>query len=90
MGFIQDERVKSVSLRGRAGVEELELNAGARAQESSVKCRRFDTLCEAGLGGNTPEDEMTVFPEFLEEVRKRMAPSGVNISMFDHPRLEKV
>src|SRR5207249_1546292 len=28
MGFVQDERLESVSLRGRVVVEELELNAG--------------------------------------------------------------
>ena len=46
--------------------------------------------CEAGLGGNTPEDEMQVFPEFLRKIRKRMAPWGVTIPMFDHPRLGTV
>src|SRR5437879_1477966 len=31
-----------------------------------------------------------VFPEFLKKIRKRMAPWGVSIPMFDHPRLGKV
>ena len=35
MGFVQDERVESVALRGRVVVEELELNAGARADDLS-------------------------------------------------------
>jgi hypothetical protein len=46
--------------------------------------------CAAGLGGSTPEDEMRIFPEFLAKLRKRMAPWGVNIPLFDHPRLGKV
>jgi hypothetical protein len=46
--------------------------------------------CAAGLGGSTPEDEMRIFPEFLKKLRKRMAPWGVNIPLFDHPRLGKV
>ena len=46
--------------------------------------------CAAGLGGSTPEDEMQVFPAFLAKIRKRMAPYGVNIRLFDHPRLGKV
>ena len=46
--------------------------------------------CAAGLGGSTPEDEMQVFPAFLAKIRARMAPYGVNIRLFDHPRLGKV
>ncbi len=46
--------------------------------------------CEAGLGGSTPEDEMRVFPDFLRKIRKRMAPWGVTIPLFDHPRLGRV
>ncbi|HEV8439064.1 MAG TPA: hypothetical protein VGT40_13285 [Methylomirabilota bacterium] len=46
--------------------------------------------CEAGLGGSAPEDEMRVFPEFLGKIRKRMAPWGVTIPFFDHPRLGRV
>jgi hypothetical protein len=33
---------------------------------------------------------MRVFPEFLRKIRARMAPWGVKIPMFDHPRLGKV
>jgi hypothetical protein len=33
---------------------------------------------------------MRVFPEFLGKIRKRMAPWGVNIPFFDHPRLGRV
>ena len=46
--------------------------------------------CDAGLSGSTPEDEMAVFPEFLKKIRKRMAPYGVKLPLFDHPRLGKV
>jgi hypothetical protein len=46
--------------------------------------------CEAGLGGNTPEDEMAVFPKFLAKIRARMAPWGVVIPFFEHPRLGRV
>jgi hypothetical protein len=46
--------------------------------------------CAAGLGGSTPEDEMAVFPDFLKKLRKRMAPYGVTLPLFDHPRLGKV
>ncbi|HEY3042746.1 MAG TPA: hypothetical protein VGJ39_01900 [Vicinamibacterales bacterium] len=38
----------------------------------------------------TMRDEMTVFPEFLKKIRKRMAPWRVNIPMFHPPRLGKV
>lgn len=43
--------------------------------------------CEAGLGGNTPEDEMKVFPDFVKKIRARMAPWGVELPLFHHPRL---
>jgi hypothetical protein len=33
---------------------------------------------------------MRVFPDFLKKIRKRMAPWGVGIPMFDHPRLGQV
>jgi hypothetical protein len=46
--------------------------------------------CEAGLGGSTPEDEMRVFPQFLEKIRARMAPWGVTLPLYDHPRLGKI
>ena len=46
--------------------------------------------CAAGLGGSTPEDEMRVFPAFLRKIRKRMAPWGVTIPRFEHPRLGSV
>ncbi len=46
--------------------------------------------CAAGLGGSTPEDEMRIFPAFLAKIRTRMAPYGVKIRLFDHPRLGKV
>ena len=61
---------------------------GGSATPAEIDADRIS--CEAGLGGNTPEDEMQVFPEFLRKIRKRMAPWGVNIPMFDHPRLGKV
>src|SRR5881397_1664526 len=61
---------------------------GGSATPAEIDADRIS--CEAGLGGNTPEDEMQVFPEFLNKIRKRMAPWGVNIPMFDHPRLGKV
>lgn len=43
--------------------------------------------CAAGLGGNTPEDEMQIFPQFVAKIRKRMAPWGVNLPEFSHPKL---
>jgi len=46
--------------------------------------------CAAGLGGSTPEDEMRVFPAFLRKIRTRMAPWGVTIPLFKHPRLGSV
>ncbi len=46
--------------------------------------------CEAGLGGTTPEDEMRVVPQFIKKIRARMAPWGVSLPMFDHPKLGKV
>ena len=61
---------------------------GGSATPAEIDADRIS--CEAGLGGNTPEDEMRVFPEFLRKIRQRMAPWGVNIPMFDHPRLGKV
>jgi hypothetical protein len=33
---------------------------------------------------------MAVFPEFLRKIRARMAPYGVTLPLFDHPRLGKV
>jgi len=33
---------------------------------------------------------MQIFPGFLAKIRKRMAPWGVKIPMFDHPRLGTV
>ena len=46
--------------------------------------------CEAGLGGTTPEDEMRIVPQFIKKIRARMAPWGVELPMFDHPKLGKV
>jgi len=61
---------------------------GGDATPAEIDADRIS--CEAGLGGSTPEDEMRVFPEFLRKIRKRMAPWGVNIPFFDHPRLGRV
>ena len=61
---------------------------GGNATHAEIDADRIS--CEAGLGGSTPEDEMRVFPEFLGKIRKRMAPWGVNIPFFDHPRLGRV
>ena len=61
---------------------------GGSATQAEIDADRIS--CEAGLGGSTPEDEMRVFPEFLRKIRKRMAPWGVKIPMFDHPRLGQV
>jgi hypothetical protein len=61
---------------------------GGDATPAEIDADRIS--CEAGLGGSTPEDEMRVFPEFLRKIRKRMAPWGVNIPLFDHPRLGRV
>ena len=46
--------------------------------------------CEAGLGGTTPEDEMRVVPQFIAKIRARMAPWGVELPRFDHPKLGRV
>ena len=62
--------------------------AGGSATPAEVDADRIS--CEAGLGGSTPEDEMRVFPQFLAKIRARMAPWGVRIPMFDHPRLGKI
>jgi len=61
---------------------------GGSATPAEIDADRIS--CEAGLGGNTPEDEMRVFPEFLKKIRKRMAPWSVAIPMFEHPRLGQV
>ncbi len=61
---------------------------GGSATPEEVEADRI--ACEAGLGGNTPEDEMTVFPQFLAKIRARMAPWGVTIPFFDHPKLGAV
>jgi hypothetical protein len=61
---------------------------GGSATPAEIEADRI--ACEAGLGGSTPEDEMAVFPEFLRKIRKRMAPYGVTLPLFDHPRLGKV
>jgi hypothetical protein len=61
---------------------------GGDATPAEIDADRIS--CEAGLGGSTPEDEMRVFPEFLRKIRKRMAPWGVTIPFFDHPRLGRV
>ena len=52
--------------------------------------RRRPVACEAGLGGTTPEDEMRIVPQFIKKIRARMAPWGVNLPLFDHPKLGKV
>jgi hypothetical protein len=61
---------------------------GGSATAAEIDADRIS--CEAGLGGSTPEDEMRVFPEFLRKIRKRMAPWGVQIPLFDHPRLGRI
>jgi len=61
---------------------------GGDATPAEIDADRIS--CEAGLGGSTPEDEMRVFPDFLKKIRKRMAPWGVAIPLFDHPRLGRV
>ena len=61
---------------------------GGDATPAEIDADRIS--CEAGLGGSTPEDEMRVFPDFLAKIRKRMAPWGVNLPYFDHPRLGRM
>lgn len=78
--------IKDVEFRGYRNLW-LAIEGGS-ATPAEIDADRIS--CEAGLGGNTPEDEMAVFPEFLKKIRKRMAPWGVNIPMFDHPRMGKV
>lgn len=61
---------------------------GGDATPAEIDADRIS--CEAGLGGSTPEDETRVFPEFLRKIRARMAPWGVTIPFFEHPRLGTV
>jgi hypothetical protein len=61
---------------------------GGNATPEEIEADRIS--CEAGLGGSTPEDEMRIVPEFLQKIRARMAPWGVGLPLFDHPRLGKV
>src|SRR5438046_5540434 len=91
------ETVRNIEKAATAMIEYAELRAyrnprpaihGGSTTPAEIDADRIS--CEAGLGGNTPEDEMTVFPEFLKKIRRRMAPWGVSIPMFDHPRLGKV
>ena len=42
------------------------------------------------LGGSTPEDEMRIFPQFLAKIRARMAPWGVRLPLYQHPRLGRI
>ena len=91
------ETVRNIEVAVTTMIEQVEFRGyrnlwlaieGGSATPAEIDADRIS--CEAGLGGNTPEDEMTVFPEFLKKIRKRMAPWGVSIPMFDHPRLGKV
>ena len=61
---------------------------GGSATPEEIEADRIS--CEAGLGGSTPEDEMQVFPAFVQKIRARMQPWGVTIPMFAHPRLGKI
>jgi hypothetical protein len=61
---------------------------GGSATPEEIDADRI--ACEGGLGGSTPEDEMAVLPQFLGKLRARMAPWGVRIPYFMHPRLGRV
>ncbi len=61
---------------------------GGSATPEEIEADRI--ACDAGLGGSTPEDEMAVFPEFLAKIRARMAPWGVKLPDFEHPKLGRV
>jgi len=85
------------SLTGECLIEQVEFRGyrnlwlaieGGSATPAEIEADRIS--CEAGLGGSTPEDEMAIFPDFLKKIRKRMAPYGVKLPLFDHPRLGKV
>lgn len=45
---------------------------------------------EAGLGGASPEREMHALKESIREIRRDMAPWGIDIPMFEHDVLGKV
>ena len=61
---------------------------GGSATPEEIEADRI--ACEAGLGGSTPEDEMAVFPGFLAKIRERMAPWGVKLPDFEHPKLGRM
>jgi hypothetical protein len=91
------ETVRNIEAAVTAMIENVEFRGyrnlwlaieGGSATPAEIDADRIS--CEAGLGGNTPEDEMQIFPDFLRKIRKRMAPWGVNLPMFDHPRLGQV
>src|SRR2546427_1022987 len=91
------ETVRNIEVAVTTMIEQVEFRGyrnlwlaieGGSATPAEIEADRIS--CEAGLGGSTPEDEMAIFPEFLTQVRKRMTPYGVQLKLFDHPRLGKV
>jgi hypothetical protein len=49
---------------------------------------RIDRLtCAAGLGAQFEEDEKPIFTACVQRVRKRFQGLGIDIPMFQHPKL---
>ena len=68
------ETVRNIEAAVTAMIENVEFRGyrnlwlaieGGSATPAEIDADRIS--CEAGLGGNTPEDEMQIFPEFLRE-----------------------
>jgi len=85
---LTDEKGYLARAFATVGIEPDALVVGIEPTPAEIEADSIS--CEAGLGGSTPEDEMAVFPDFLKKLRKRMAPYGVTLPLFDHPRLGKV
>jgi hypothetical protein len=88
------ETIRSIETAVGAMIENVEFRGyrnlwlaieGGSATPVEIDADRIS--CEAGLGGSTPEDEMRVFPRFLAKIRARMAPWGVTLPLYHHPRL---
>jgi hypothetical protein len=78
--------IEQVEFRGYRNLWLAIEGGAATSEEIQADC----VACQAGLGGSTPEDEMAAFPEFLAKIRARMAPWGVTLPYFDHPKLGRM
>ena len=90
------ETVRNIEAAVTAMIENVEFrgyrNSGWPSRRQRHAGRRSTPIASPArrAGRQHPEDEMQIFPGFLTEIRKRMAPWGVKIPMFDHPRLGTV